>query len=109
VEVRVHAFFSLYEDCRLVVNLTLQQLDPLERAIDTHWGQESKTWGFLKVLSRIFLSWSNKLRGRDACKTLAYLRGIVIRKTEYAGVHCVDILSVMDFCKPCVLEMWGIS
>jgi hypothetical protein len=49
--------------------------------------------GFLKVLSRIFISWSNKLRGRYVRKTLAHLRGIVIRKIEYVGVHCVDIVT----------------
>jgi hypothetical protein len=56
--------------------------------------------GLLKVLSHIFLSWSNKLRG---IHVLAHLRGIVIRKIEYVGVQCVDMLSVVGFCKPCVL------
>lgn len=92
MEVSFHAFLSLYEELRLVVNLTLQQLDPLERALDTHWCHDSRTWGFLKVLSRIFLSWRNKLGGRE-----------VIGKIEYVCVHCVDTLSIMGFCEPCVL------
>jgi hypothetical protein len=71
--------------------------------------------GFPKVLSRISLSWSNKLRGRDVLKDLGVLKrnrcmymgwghtiqrctatfNDLISKIEYVGVHCVDVLSIV--------------
>jgi hypothetical protein len=59
--------------------------------------------GFLKVLSSIFLSWSNKLRGRDVLKDLGALKRDSYRKIEYVGVHCVDMLLIVGFCEICVV------
>jgi hypothetical protein len=44
MEIWLHAFLFLSSEWRLVVNWTLQQIEPWERALDTQCCQDSRMW-----------------------------------------------------------------